>query len=155
MLATTGVLGCQLPPYGRNAEAITNMLCPFVSCRSASRFNSPSVIWRSIPLNASRDKCDTARAETTDIFAPVVSPGLVAPAAVLLHHGSTVRLNGLAPLSEISATNSAGPEAMFHPPGSGPCTGGRPADLLLSHRTNLCNPELRRCGPFFWVQRFE
>ena len=60
-------------------------------------------------------------------IASVVSPGLIAPASVLLHHSPTVRPNGLALLSGISATNSAGQEAMFHPPGSGPCTGGRPA----------------------------
>lgn len=80
------------------------------------------------PLNASQGKCDTARAEATDIYRfrriarTHCASGDIPPS----RYPPSDQMD--LPRSPKSAPQTQpGPEAMSHPPGSGPCTGGRPA----------------------------
>ncbi len=79
-------------------------------------------------LPASRGKCDTAQAETTGIYRSRriartrCASGGIPPS----QHPPSDRMDW--PRFPKSAPQTQpGQEAMFHPPGSGPCTGGRPA----------------------------
>ncbi len=80
------------------------------------------------PLNASRGKCDTAQAETTGIyrFRRIARTHCASGGTPPSQHPPSDQMD--LPHSPKSAPQTQpGPEAMFHPPGSGPCTGGRPA----------------------------
>ncbi len=79
---------------------------------------------------------------------PVVPPGFIPPATVLLHHGIHRQAKWICPalrnqrhkLSQIRRPRFTRPAAVHA------LTADLP-DLLFSHRANLSNPELRRRSP--------
>ncbi len=79
------------------------------------------------PLNASRGKCDTAQAETTGTyhFRRIARTHCASGGTPPSQHPPSDRMDWLRFPKSVPQTQP-GPEAMFHPPGSGPCTGGRP-----------------------------
>ncbi len=80
------------------------------------------------PLNASRGKCDTAQAEATDIyrFRRIAKTHCASVGTPPSQHPPSDRMDW--PRFPKSAPQTQpGPEAMFHLPCNGPCTGGRPA----------------------------
>ncbi len=122
----------------------------FVSCRSASRFNSPSVIWRSIPFERISRQRDTAQAETTGTyhFRRIARTHCASGGTPPSQHPPSDQMDRLRfPKMSARKLSQVRRPACFTRPAAVHALAADLPDLLLSHRANLCNPELRRCGP--------